>query len=81
MVLASLHGSARHVVACSVYGATLVFLYLASTLYHSSRRPGVRRVMKIIDHSAIYLLIAGYIGWQIISFYADRVKQFRELLQ
>jgi hemolysin III len=47
------------VVACSIYGSTLAILYLASTLYHSARRPKVKRVLRIIDHSAIYLLIAG----------------------
>ena len=46
-------------VACSIYGSTLAILYLASTLYHSARRPKVKRVLRIIDHSAIYLLIAG----------------------
>jgi hemolysin III len=59
VVLAALRGGALHVVACSVYGATLVLLYLASTLYHSSRRPRVRYVFQVIDHAAIYLLIAG----------------------
>jgi len=41
------------------YGITLVLLYLASTLYHSIPGPRARRVFKVIDHSAIYLLIAG----------------------
>lgn len=59
VTLAALRGNAWHIVACSVYGATLVCLYAASTCYHivSSRR--VKRVMRILDHSAIYLLIAG----------------------
>jgi hemolysin III len=52
-------GGAQAVAACTVYGATLVLLYLSSTLYHSSRNPRVRRVMRIVDHAAIYLLIAG----------------------
>ncbi|MBN2822186.1 MAG: hemolysin III family protein [Coriobacteriia bacterium] len=41
------------------YGVTLILLYLASTLYHSIPNPRARRVLKVIDHSAIYLLIAG----------------------
>ncbi len=52
-------GDTRHVVAFSIYGATLVLLYLASTLYHSLQIKEVRRTMKIIDHAGIYLLIAG----------------------
>jgi len=59
VVFAVLHGSARHVVACSVYGATLVALYLTSTMYHSIQEPSAKRVWRILDHSAIYLLIAG----------------------
>lgn len=52
-------GGARDVVGCSVYGATLVLLYTASTLYHSIPRPRARRVLQILDHAGIYLLIAG----------------------
>ncbi|TVQ95461.1 MAG: hypothetical protein EA398_17745 [Deltaproteobacteria bacterium] len=42
-----------------VYGVSLVTLYLASTLYHLARTPGMRRAMKIFDHAAIFGLIAG----------------------
>ena len=59
VVFASLRRGAWEIVSCSIYGATLVILYLASTLYHSIHRPRVRRVLHIIDHAAIYLLIAG----------------------
>jgi len=59
VTLAALRGNARHIVACSVYGATLVCLYAASTVYHSVRSRRLRRVMRFLDHSAIYLLIAG----------------------
>jgi hemolysin III len=59
VVFASLRHGAWEIVSCSVYGATLVALYLASTLYHSIRRPKVRHVLHVIDHAAIYLLIAG----------------------
>jgi len=59
VVLACLHGTARHIVTCSIYGSTLVFMYAASTVYHSVRGPRVKHVLRIIDHSAIYLLIAG----------------------
>jgi hemolysin III len=56
---ASLRGDAWHVVGCSVFGATLVLLYTASTLYHSIQVPRVKAVLRRLDHSAIYLLIAG----------------------
>lgn len=59
VTLAALHGSAWHIVACSVYGATLVLLYLSSTLYHAIQAPRAKRVFRVFDHSAIYLLIAG----------------------
>lgn len=47
------------IVAFSIYGATGIFLYLASTLYHSFRVEGVKRILRIFDHSSIYLYIAG----------------------
>lgn len=59
VVFAAMKGTAWHVVSCSVYGATLVLLFVASTLYHSLPWPRVKAVLKVIDHSAIYLLIAG----------------------
>lgn len=59
VVLTSLYGDAWHIVSCSVYGVTLVLLYTASTLYHSFRHPRVKRVFRILDHTSIYLLIAG----------------------
>ena len=59
VVFSSLRKSPWEIVSCAVYGTTFILLYLGSTLYHSARNPQVRRVMKIVDHSAIYLLIAG----------------------
>ncbi|MDD5219165.1 MAG: hemolysin III family protein [Candidatus Bipolaricaulis sp.] len=52
-------GSARHIIAFSVYGATLFLLHLSSTLYHSIQPPRARRVFRIFDHCSVYLLIAG----------------------
>ncbi|MFD2255784.1 hemolysin III family protein [Luteolibacter algae] len=43
----------------AVFGSTLVLLYLSSTLYHSFSGPRTKSALQIIDHSAIYLLIAG----------------------
>jgi len=45
--------------ACAVYAATLVLLYAASTLYHALSGTRARHVFQILDHSAIFLLIAG----------------------
>lgn len=59
VVLAAVRGTAWHVVSVSIYGATLVLLYLSSTLYHSLSSTRARHVFKVIDHAAIYLLIAG----------------------
>lgn len=42
-----------------VYGASGVILYLMSTLYHASKKPSLRRTLKICDHAAIYFFIAG----------------------
>lgn len=59
IVFASLYGEARHIVSCAIFGVSLVLLYTASTLYHSFRKPHVKFVFRIIDHSCIYILIAG----------------------
>ncbi|AFC86996.1 PAQR family membrane homeostasis protein TrhA [Frateuria aurantia] len=59
VAVAAVHGSTRSVVACSIYGASLVLLYSASTLYHSIPYPLARRILRTIDHVAIFLLIAG----------------------
>ncbi len=59
IVFAKIYGNAWHVVSFSIYGSTLVLMYLASTLYHSIQKPRPKYIFRIIDHSAIYLLIAG----------------------
>lgn len=59
VVLAASSGTYVHVVACSVYGASLVLLYLFSTLYHALTNARAKRVFRILDHVSIYLLIAG----------------------
>lgn len=59
VVFSALRKSAWEVVSCSIYGATFIALYLGSTLYHAVQNPRAKRVLKIVDHSAIYLLIAG----------------------
>lgn len=57
--LAVTRGSAWRIVSCAIYGSTLLCLYAASTCYHSIRARRLTRILKICDHSAIYLLIAG----------------------
>jgi len=59
VTLAARRGTAWHVVACSVFGATLVALYLASTLYHAIPAPAAKRVFRSLDHAGILFLIAG----------------------
>ncbi len=59
VVLAAMRGSAWRIVSCAVYGTTLICLYTASTLYHGIPSRRLKRILKVCDHSAIYLLIAG----------------------
>jgi hemolysin III len=56
---AAVTGGALRVMSCVVFGTTLVLLYAASTLYHALRGERAKRVFRILDHSAIFLLIAG----------------------
>jgi len=56
---ANLHGDALQIATVSVFGATLILAYVASTLYHAIPRAGAKRVLRILDHASIYLLIAG----------------------
>ncbi len=59
IVFAARQGDAWKIVSLSIYGATLIFLYLASTLYHAIPRPGGKRFFRVLDHCSIFLLIAG----------------------
>lgn len=59
VIHAAMNGSAVHVVSFTIYGASIIVLYLASTLYHSAKKPVLRNRLRIFDHAAIYLLIAG----------------------
>ncbi len=68
IVLGALHGNALHITSFSIYGATLVLVYLSSTLYHAFQEPRMRRIFRILDHAAIYLMIAGtYTPFMIVS--------------
>jgi hemolysin III len=59
IVRASLRGDARLIIGVSVFAATLIVLYVASTIYHFAQHPDFKRRLKIFDHAAIYALIAG----------------------
>ena len=59
VVKASLFGDVWHIVSFSIFGVSLCLLYCASTIYHYSRIPKIRKRLKIFDHASIYVLIAG----------------------
>lgn len=59
VTLAAIRGDAWRVVSFAIYGATLVILYLASTLLHAVRHPNWEKILHHLDYSAIFLLIAG----------------------
>jgi hemolysin III len=59
VAFAALHGNALAVVACAVFGSSLVLLYTASTLYHSISVAAAKPTLRALDHIAIYVLIAG----------------------
>ncbi|AMC11324.1 hemolysin D [Lutibacter profundi] len=79
VVFASLEGTTKHIVSFSIYGASLIVLYAASTFYHYVQKPKLRYRLNVFDHSAIYILIAGtytpftlvvlkgWVGWTIFG--------------
>ena len=79
VVYSSVYGSAKHIVSFSIYGASLILLYSASTFYHYVQSPKLRSKLNIFDHAAIYILIAGtytpftlvvlkgWVGWTIFG--------------
>ncbi len=79
IVRGALHGDAWHVVTFSIFGAGLINLYLASTLYHSAVGAKIKSFLNRFDHSSIYILIAatytpftltslrGPVGWVIFG--------------
>ena len=65
---ASVFGTVWHIVSCSIYGGTQILLYTASTLYHSIPLPRAKAVLRLCDHAAIFLLIAGtYTPFTLVS--------------
>jgi hemolysin III len=68
VILAAATRDPWRITSCSIYATTLVLLYAASTLYHALSSTRARRVFRVLDHSAIFLLIAGtYTPFALVS--------------
>ena len=79
IVYASRYGTVWHITSFAIFGASLIVLYAASTFYHYAKNPDLRIKLNILDHAAIYVLIAGtytpftlvvlkgWIGWTIFG--------------
>lgn len=59
VAFATLNGNGWHIASSSIYGATLILMYSASTLYHGIPHSRAKQIFQQLDHAAIYLLIAG----------------------
>jgi hemolysin III len=59
VVMAARGGDPFEIVGVAIFGATLILLYASSTMYHAVQTPAAKARLKVLDHSAIYLLIAG----------------------
>ena len=59
IMVASRNGDIWHLVSFSIYGSSLILLYLSSTLYHSFTNPKIKSLFARFDHISIFLLIAG----------------------
>jgi hemolysin III len=59
VTLSAVHGTVWHIVGASVFSAALLLLYGASTAYHAAREPRWKTRLRVLDHAAIYVLIAG----------------------
>lgn len=69
---ASIEGNAWHVILFGIYSLSLILLYMASTIYHRSTDPKKRARLRILDHAAIYVLIAGtYTPFTLITLKGD----------
>ncbi len=59
LVLAAMRGDPWLISGCVVYGMSLIILYTASTVYHGTTSPELKKVLQLVDHCCIYVLIAG----------------------
>ncbi|GAU08905.1 PAQR family membrane homeostasis protein TrhA [Desulfoplanes formicivorans] len=65
---ATAFGNGWHIVSVSIFGGTMIIMYTASTLYHGIPLPRVKMVLRVLDHSSIFLLIAGtYTPFTLVS--------------
>ena len=72
VAFSSVYGDAWHIVSTSIYGATLILLYTASTLYHGIPHEGAKKILQRLDHAAIFLLIAGtYTPFTLVNLRGD----------
>lgn len=79
VIRAAQNGNAWHIVSFSIFGASLIILFSASTIYHSTQNPARRSYLRVVDHASIYILIAGsytpftlvtlhgWVGWLIFG--------------
>lgn len=68
LTLAIVRGDAWSIASASVYGVALILLYTSSTLYHAFRNPTIKKKLRILDHCAIFVLIAGtYTPFMLVS--------------
>ena len=79
LIHASKNGTTRHIVSFTIFGASLILLYSASTFYHYFQHPDIRKKLNVLDHASIYVLIAGtytpftlvtlqgWLGWTIFG--------------
>mgnify|MGYP002395849107 CR=1 FL=1 len=58
ITLTCVFSGAREIISVTVFSLALVFLYTASTLYHAARHPELKSRLKVLDHCAIFLMIA-----------------------
>ena len=56
---AVMFGDIWHIISFSIFGISLITLYSASTFYHSAKNPDLRKRLRVFDHAAIFVLIAG----------------------
>ena len=68
LIFSAMRGTTSHIVSSAIYGSTLIILYGASTLYHAVQSPNAKRILQKIDHSSIFILIAGtYTPFTLVS--------------
>ncbi len=74
-------GNVWHIVSFSIFGTSLILLYAASTFYHASKNFKLRNRLKITDHAAIYVLIAGtYTPFSLVTLHGNLGWVFLALL-